>query len=250
VRLVMKHESPFILRARSSLNIVPTPKTARGRETRAKLLAAAEAAFAEKDYHGTSIADMTQNAGIAMGTFYLHFPDKLAVFREVVRNLNQALRDQLREAVAPARTRLEVEQAGFEAFFRFVLQHRNLYRIVQQAETVDAELYRWYYRRLAEGYVEALENSMEKGEVKRLSAECLAYCLMGMGHFVGMRWPLWEGRQPPRAEMETLHELIRAGMFANTESGRPPGDRTKALRAKGPAAPKRPKDKKKKETSR
>jgi AcrR family transcriptional regulator len=211
----MKPESSFISRE------IPSPgaKTPRGQRTRQRLVQAAEQLFAEKDYHGTSIAEMTQRAGIALGTFYLHFPDKLAIFREVVHNLNRSLRADLHRAIEAAQGRAAVEEAGFRAFFRFVLRHRNLYRIVQQAEVVDSELHRWYYRRLAEPYVKALRISQQEGELRPLSAECLAYCLMGMGHFIGMRWPLWEGRMPPRAEMEALMELIRAGMFRSVRTG-------------------------------
>lgn len=33
--------------------------------------------------------------------------------------------------------RMAVERAGFRAFFQFIGAHRNLYRIVRQAEFVD-----------------------------------------------------------------------------------------------------------------
>ena len=36
--------------------------------------------------------------------------------------------------------RAEIERAGFQAFFTFVNQERNLYGIVSQAELLDPEL--------------------------------------------------------------------------------------------------------------
>jgi hypothetical protein len=47
-----------------------TPKTARGEKTLAKLLAAAKSEFGDRGFHQTSISDITQAAGVALGTFY------------------------------------------------------------------------------------------------------------------------------------------------------------------------------------
>ena len=52
------------------------PKTKRGRRTREKLLHAAEAEFGESGFADTSIASITQRAGVALGTFYVYFESK------------------------------------------------------------------------------------------------------------------------------------------------------------------------------
>ena len=52
---------------------------ARGRATRARLLAAAEELFTRRGYDGTSIGDVAERAGVGVGTVYHHFPDKRAM---------------------------------------------------------------------------------------------------------------------------------------------------------------------------
>lgn len=188
------------------------PVTARGRATRQRLLEAAEVVFGEKGYDRASVVEITHRAGVAQGTFYVHFPDKQAVFAELVRDLGHRLRRYLAEAVAGLTDRMEVERAGFRAFFEFTAAHRNLYRIVRQAEFVDEELYRSYYRRLAEGYSASLQRAMAERQVLRMDPETLAYCLMGIGDFLGMRWVLWEGREPPEEALETMFTLIHRGL--------------------------------------
>jgi AcrR family transcriptional regulator len=197
------------------------PLTPRGERTRQLLLEAAEAVFGEKGYDAASISEITGRAGVAQGTFYVHFPDKKGVFTELVRSLNDRLREEVLAAIAGVseKGRMAIERARYRAFFDFVSAHRNLYRIVRQAEFVDEPLYRWYYRRLAEGYAAGLAASMERGEIRAMDPETLAYSLMGMADFIGMRWTLWEGKRPSDACIEELMAFIERGI------GRP-GDTT------------------------
>ncbi|MGI8743723.1 MAG: TetR/AcrR family transcriptional regulator [Bryobacteraceae bacterium] len=212
---------------------VPTqPKSRKAQATRQRQLEAAEALFAEKGFFATSIVDITQAANVALGTFYLYFPSKLAIFQELVRHLNEALRLHLRTAIQGLTNRAEIERAGFQAFFAFVNQHRNLYSVVSQAELVDPELYRWYYRSLAGNYAKGLAQSIEAGEIKHLDPETIAWCLMGMAHFLGMRWMLWEGRAVPDRQFETALEFMNHGILGRN-SGAALSGRASSVRNKG-----------------
>ncbi|MEP2830778.1 TetR/AcrR family transcriptional regulator [Parvibaculum sp.] len=54
--------------------------TKRKRESRRKLMAAARKLFVERGYHETRPQDISKEAGVGHGTFYLHFEDKLDCF--------------------------------------------------------------------------------------------------------------------------------------------------------------------------
>jgi AcrR family transcriptional regulator len=54
-------------------------------ETRAKIFAAATMLFAQNGYHATTVADIASAAGVAKGTFFIHFPSKDAVIGALVR---------------------------------------------------------------------------------------------------------------------------------------------------------------------
>jgi AcrR family transcriptional regulator len=54
-------------------------------ETRAKIFAAATQLFAQNGYHATTIADIAKAAGVAKGTFFVHFPSKDAIIGALVR---------------------------------------------------------------------------------------------------------------------------------------------------------------------
>ena len=77
---------------------------AKGRETRRRLLDAAERVFGELGFYDASIVKITEAAGVAQGTFYLYFASKQEIFEELPRSaMNKVLKDELRaqhEAVA------------------------------------------------------------------------------------------------------------------------------------------------------
>lgn len=191
---------------------LPQPVTARGEATRRKLLEAAELEFGERGFHAASISSITGRAGVAQGTFYLYFPSKEEILRELVRYMGRKLRRSLSEATQGGRGRLEIERLGLRAFVDFSLEHENLYRIVMQSQFVDEGIYREYYRTLAAGYSAALEHAQEKGEIRSGDAEAQAWALMGIAHFLGLRFAIWEKSGPTQQAMETLYEFIEGAL--------------------------------------
>src|SRR5579872_4792129 len=147
------------------------PVTARGQETRARLLAAAEKVFGETSYFNVSIADITREAGTGSGTFYIYFPSKEAAFRELVEERGHELRMVTRLAAEGAPNRLEAERRAFASFFDFISRHTNLYRVVRQSEFVDPSLMRGFYRAMADGYAEALRSAMDDGDIDYIDPE-------------------------------------------------------------------------------
>jgi len=188
------------------------PVSARGQRTRQKLLDAAEAVFGRKGYHAASITDITRRAGVAQGTFYLYFPSKRAIFAELVRERSRALRYAIRQATAGLADRLEIERVGLLTFFDFIRKHEGIYRIVNQAEFVDRRLFQWYYRHFAKGYAAGLRAAMESGQIDPGHSEVLAYCLMGIADFIGMRYVLWDGSSPSSEVVEQVMAFIRKGL--------------------------------------
>lgn len=56
------------------------PRARRPQDSRARLLTAARKLFVERGYHATRPQDISREAGLGHGTFYLHFADKQACF--------------------------------------------------------------------------------------------------------------------------------------------------------------------------
>ncbi len=193
---------------------LPRPSTARGEATRQKLLHAAEAEIGEKGYSRASVSSITKRAGVGQGTFYLYFPGKEDALRELVRHMGRELRHALNRATVGATSRTEIERRGFEAFLRFSLGHQNLYRVVMESQFVDESIYREYYQTLADAYAVGLERAQDADEFRPGDPETQAWALMGIAHFLGLRYTIWDHRVPPENVMSTAFDMILHGLEA------------------------------------
>ena len=199
-------------RQATQANAPKRPATARGEATRRKLLTAAEIEFGTRGFHNASVAGITQRAQVGLGTFYLYFKSKEDIFRELVRHMGRELRASIRDAIDGVTPRMRAERRGLEAFLGFVSEHRNLYRVVQESLFVDEAIYREYYEAFAGAYVAALNKAQRAGEIQPGQAEARAWALMGLGHFLGLRYCLWDKRGPSKTTMDSVMKFIEHGM--------------------------------------
>ena len=199
----------------STFEVPDLPVTERGRATRRAILEAAEATVAEFGYERASVAEITRRAGIAQGTFYVHFPDKKAAYLELVRHVNHEVRETGARAVEGLEDRGEMERAGLAAFFQRVLEEPSVYQIIRQSEFVDTEIHRSHYQTLAEPYAAGLGTAMAAGQIADdIDPELLAYILMGIAEFMGMKMVLGENALPEKEAFDQLMTLILRGMGA------------------------------------
>ena len=191
---------------------LPVPKTKRGELTRQKILDAAEREIGSKGFAEASISTITAEADVAQGTFYVYFRTKEDVMRELVLRMGRRLRHHLTVATSGIASRLEVERRGIHAFFEFVRDNPNLYRVVMGMQFVDEATYRRYYEDFAASYRAALEAAVERGELAPGDAEVRAWALMGVCDMVGRRFALWDKSGALDRAAEAAYALIAQGL--------------------------------------
>src|SRR5210317_15849 len=91
------------------------PKTARGRQTRDKLLQAAEIEFGKQGFHEASVSGITHKAGVALGTFYTYFESKEEIYRALVGYMRHRVRSWIAKRVADSPDRISAERDGLRA---------------------------------------------------------------------------------------------------------------------------------------
>jgi AcrR family transcriptional regulator len=165
-----------------------TPRTERGRKTLRLLLNAAAAEFGEKGFHDSSVVSITQRAGVALGSFYTYFDSKDSLFQALVRDMSAQVRSTVGPVIAAESDRLEGERKGLAEFLSFVRQHKELYRIIDEAEFVDPPSYRAHYEDTVAGYVASLKDAAAKGQVRVDVDEIHAWAIVGMNVFLGLRY--------------------------------------------------------------
>lgn len=191
---------------------IKQPRTERGRKTMRAILDAASAEFSEKGFHEASISGITLRAGVALGSFYTYFESKDEVFRALVTDMSDQVRDHVAPVVLAAPDALTAEREGLAAFLEFVQAHKEIYRIIDESEFVDPASYRAHYERSAARIVQRLESGAERGDVRADAGEVHAWAIMGMNVFLGLRFGVWDDSLAPEEVARIANDMIANGL--------------------------------------
>lgn len=155
-------------------------------ERRRQILGAAKAVFAEAGYHGASIGDIIDRAGIARGTFYLYFESKAAVFDSILDQATADLRQLVRRidvddpSAAPPQAQLRDQLVGT---LSYIVGDRALATLLLSARhTPEAEAARrldQFYGDVHDLLVRALETGMAIGLLRPCDRQVTASALLG-----------------------------------------------------------------------
>ena len=189
-----------------------TPRTERGRKTLRTILDAALVEFGERGFSDASISRITQRAGVALGTFYTYFASKEAVFRALVRDMSERVKDHVAPHVLAAPDHLAAEQASLQSFIEFVRGHKEIYRIIDEAEFVDAASWRDHYVGTADRIRARLVAGAERGEVRGDVDDVHAWAIMGMNVFLGLRFGVWQEERSAEEIAAIAGSLLADGL--------------------------------------
>jgi AcrR family transcriptional regulator len=193
------------------------PKTKLGLAKMNKLLDAAEELFTNNGFHGTSISDICKKADTAVGTFYIYFETKTDVYRYLMWKYKKEIKTLLADSIKGCTTRYEMEREGIKCFVKFALRTPNVYNIIWGSLSIDQKLFVDYYTSFAESYTRALKKS--GNEVQTDDPTTIAYILMGISNFVGIRaiFEQMNDEDIDRIIDETVMPSLQGGIFKNCE---------------------------------
>ena len=205
------------------------PSTARGIETRRKLIAASQTVFARDGYDKARVADIAAEAGISHGNFYRHFADKDGALMAVLEQLNHEMRQTTR-AVTPQQTlpdRAALIRRNTR-FFESYAQNRLLLRVSREAaarrdagdflnlwlDQRSAYIERtagWLSRHVSQGHLRNDTDPYAMAEALCSMAEQMAYVYIGLAE-----------NDPPRSEIERLGSVVGEIWHSAIMSAAPP----------------------------
>lgn len=133
--------------------------------TRRKLIAAAAHVVGHEGYANASVAKITARARVAQGTFYNYFASQQDLFDQLLPELGRELLDHIRSRLAGATDTLAREEIGFRAFFEFLAETPEFYRILNEAETFAPKAFRDHLDNMTQGYLRALRRGRRRGEL-------------------------------------------------------------------------------------
>jgi AcrR family transcriptional regulator len=196
------------------MDVTPiTSAPARSRiQTRQRLVDAATRLFAERGLHGVTSHDIARAAGVASGTFYLHFRDKTDVYRHIVFHAIEELVLHVQQAVgAAASGSVLAERARAGAIVSFAESNRDVVRIIFSTDAEAASVEADALTRLAGGLEARLRREREDGRFPEdLDPAVCARAHVGMtAHLID-----WWTQDPSRASREDVIETLVRLQFA------------------------------------
>lgn len=199
-------------------DLLKMPQRAKGVETLNNILSAAAQLIYEKGYYGANIADITKLAGVATGTFYVYFSSKISLYRYLLLQFGHQIRKEMSQKTANCQTRREAEREGLRAWLEYVRNHPYVYNIIWESLYIDHNLFKEYYETFSKAYSARLALAQEDGEVKDIDLSVLAYMLMGISNFVGLKYCLLEdGSADLDAVVDEVMRVLDGGMFTPQE---------------------------------
>ncbi|MEO5493726.1 MAG: TetR/AcrR family transcriptional regulator, partial [Sphingomonas sp.] len=144
--------------------------------------------------------------------FYTYFDSKDAIFRALVRDMSDQVRDRVAPAIRAAPDQIAAERAGLFSFLEFVRGHKEIYRIIDEAEFVDPESFRAHYATTAERIEQRLKAAAARGEIRADVSAVHAWAIMGMNVFLGLRYGVWDEDRTPDAVADTVADMLRDGL--------------------------------------
>lgn len=150
---------------------------------REAILRAARTVFARNGFHGTTIADIADEAGIALGTVYLYFPSKNAIFAALHERLFELIGRAAARGAPPGASLRDDIDARVSAVFATCGENRDLLRLVvlntDPTSPEAREMARAAHERerpLADLY----RRAMDAGIVRKTDPEALAKLVTGL----------------------------------------------------------------------
>lgn len=182
-------------------------------QTRQRLLAAATRLFADRGLHGVTSHEIARAAGVAAGTFYLHFRDKTDVHRQIVFHAMEELQARVQQALGAATGDVLGQRARAEAIVAFAEQNRDLVRILFSTDAEAASVEADVLALLSEGLEARLRRDREEGAFPL----DLDPAVCARAH-VGMTAQLidWWTQDPSRASRDTIVDTLVRLRFTGT----------------------------------
>jgi AcrR family transcriptional regulator len=198
-------------------------KNLQSQETANRILNQAMRIFLEKGYHGTSIDDITQAAGLTKGALYWHFKSKEDLLKKLIRKYEKGFLDNLIHAVTEVKGRASDK---FEKYVRFnsafAYYNRELCvsfttlaaELVGAHHGIEPEIRRVYrkYQNFLSKLI--LQGKKEKIFRKEINAVLAALIVIAFHDGILLQWSMNREKIDGEAYVNTFKKIMLNGMMA------------------------------------
>ena len=195
------------LRARLPSSRLPAARRRR------QLLDVAVDVFAERGFHGTSMDEVAEAAGVTKPVLYQHFDSKRELYAELLEDVGSHLVSAVTAAVGGASGPRQRVEAGFEAYFEFVTQQTNAFRLLFGGVARRDEEFNDAVRRVEDVMAAAVAALIET-DITADHRQLLGYGIVGLAEVTSRHW----ASSPHATELDGPERAVEATRLARRVS--------------------------------
>ncbi|HEU5084135.1 MAG TPA: TetR/AcrR family transcriptional regulator [Acidimicrobiales bacterium] len=155
---------------------------------REQLLEVALHVFAERGFHQTSMNDVADAAGVTKPVLYQHFTSKRALYLELLELVSSRLMAAIDEATSTAAGPREQVERGLRAYFRFVVDANDEYRLMFGGGTRRDVEFAQEAARLERGIAEVIAELITVAGLADHERLLLAHGIVGLAEGATRLW--------------------------------------------------------------
>jgi len=192
--------------------------------TKRKIFDAAARVVGQYGYAEASVARITEQAGVAQGTFYNHFENRQQLLDQLLPTIGQDMVRFIRARTRSAdAARQEIER--FAAFFDFIREVPEFLRILNEAEFFAPVGYQKHLDNISTAYVRILRRARLAGAIVDYSDEefeAIVHIFMGARGYLSRRYSYVDGAVAavPDHVISAYEKLLTRGLFTARDQDR------------------------------
>jgi AcrR family transcriptional regulator len=185
------------------------PRQARRRQ----LLGAAQEVFVAQGYHAAAMDDIADRAGVSKPVLYQHFPGKLELYLALLDESAEKLTAIVRDALSSTTDNRERVPATFRAFFDFVGDKDEAFRLVFESDLSNEPEVRARLNRTMRACADMISQFIrEDAGLSDDEAHLLGMALVGMAQVSSRYWLSTDRAIPKEAAEQLLARLAWRGI--------------------------------------
>jgi AcrR family transcriptional regulator len=185
------------------------PATAR----REQILDVALDVFAASGFHGASMNDIAEAAGVTKPVLYQHFDSKRDLYKALLDEVGNRLLDSIAKATAEATDGKSQTDLGFRAYFRWVADDHAAFRLLFGSGTANDDEFTQSVAKITASAAEATAPLIAV-DISESTRRTLAHALVGMAEGASRRLVELGDEFDPDQIADEVSALAWAGLRA------------------------------------
>ena len=178
---------------------------------REQLLTVALEVFARNGFHGTSMNEVAEAAGVTKPVLYQHFASKRELYLALLEEVGARLRTAIAKATADAAGPHEQVEKGFRAYFRWVADDRDAFLLLFGSGARRDEDFAEAIHHVEDAIADAIAPLIQ-ADVSAEHKQVLAWSLVGLSEVTSRRLVNGEGSFDPDRIAAQVANLAWAGL--------------------------------------